>query len=374
MKYNPFLISGYISPDYFCNRRDEAEMITEAILNRRHITIFSPRRIGKTGLIKHVFNEGRSKKYFIPVYTDILATGSLKEFTECFGRSVLSALAVNEPAIKRILKGLAAIRPKAGIDAVTGEPYISLTVSGEKEAADSLEVVFGYLRRQKQHFAIAIDEFQQVTDYPEKNIEAVLRTHIQQTSNICMIFAGSRRHILTGIFHSPDRPFYNSTQMMELGKIENDIYKTFISDHFEKNSIQTESPAIDLILDITSTHTFYVQYLCNRLFGDGKKITREAVNRMLLKIITENESVYASYITLLTPLQFRILKAIAHRGGVEYPTSSEFLLSNNLGAASSVSLAVKSLMDKEFIDLTNKSYTLNDLFFNAWLRYKSGAM
>jgi hypothetical protein len=98
------------------------------------------------------------------------------------------------------------------------------------------------------------------------------------------------------------------------------------------------------------------------------------VTRMLLKIIAENEAVYASYIALLTPLQFRILKAIANRGGVEYPTSSEFLLSNNLGAASSVSLAVKSLMDKEFVDLTNKSYTLNDLFFNSWLRYKSGAM
>ena len=373
MKKNPFLISGYISPDYFCDRDKETTIVIDAIRNERHLTIFSPRRIGKTGLIKHVFYSGRNKKYFIPVYADILATGSLKEFTESFGRSVLSVLAVNEPAIKKILKGLAAIRPKAGIDPVSGEPYISLIVSGEKEAAESLEVIFRYLHTRKEHFAIAIDEFQQVASYPEKNVEAVLRTHIQQTSNVSMIFSGSRRHILTGIFSSPDRPFYNSTQMMEIGKIDRETYKSFIADRFGINGIKAESQAIDLILDITATHTFYVQYLCNRLFGEGIKITMEAVNRMLIKIITENEAVYANYITLLTPLQFKILKAIAVSGGVQYPTSANFLSLNNLGAASSVSLAIKSLMEKEFIDMADGRYTLNDLFFNIWLRYRAGS-
>ncbi len=373
MKNNPFLISGYISPEYFCDRDKETAMVIDAIRNKRHLTIYSPRRIGKTGLIKHVFYSGRNKKNFIPVYTDILATGSLKEFTENFGRSVLSVLAINEPALKKILKGLAAIRPKAGIDPESGEPYISLTVNSEKEAAESLEVIFGYLRMRKEHFAIAIDGFQQVADYPEKNVEAVLRSHIQQTSNVSMIFSGSRRHILTGIFSSPDRPFYNSTQLMEIGKIDSESYKSFISDHFGVNGIKAESQAIDLILNVTSTHTFYVQYLCNRLFGEGMKITNEAVNRMLIKIISENEAVYANYITLLTPLQFRILKAIAVSGGVQYPTSNNFLSSNNLGAASSVSLAIKSLMEKEFIDKMDERYSLNDLFFNIWLRHRAGS-
>ncbi len=372
MKSNPFIISGYISPEYFCDREKEAGMLADAIMNKRHLTLFSPRRIGKTGLIRHVFYSGRKNKQFIPVYTDILATGSLKEFTECFGRAVLSALAVNDSAINKILKGLAAIRPKAGIDPVSGEPYISISVSSEKEAVISLDVVFNYLRKQKKQFALAIDEFQQVADYPEKNVEAVLRTHIQQTANVSFIFSGSRKHILTRIFFSPERPFYNSTQMMEIGKISNDSYKEFISAIFEKNGIKTESAAIDLLLDLTSTHTFYVQYICNRLFSEEKKITCDAVNRMLLKIINENEAVYASYITLLTPLQFRVLRAIAVKGGVQNPTASEFLSSNDLGAASSVSVAIKSLVDKAFLDDTGGTYTLNDLFFNSWLRYKAG--
>jgi AAA+ ATPase superfamily predicted ATPase len=373
MKDNPFLISGYISPDYFCDRENETKMVTEAIRNRRHLTIFSPRRIGKTGLIRHVFHIGKQKKYFLPVYTDILATSSLKEFTECFGRSVLSAIATSEPALRKLLKKLASLRPKISIDPVSGEPSVSITVSSDKEAVDSLEIIFRYIQEYRKHFAIAIDEFQQVAGYPEKNVEAVLRTHIQQTSNVSLIFSGSRKHILTGIFSTPDKPFYNSTQMMEIGKIPMESYKSFILEKFENNSFEIESSAVDLILEVTSVHTFYVQYLCNRLFSLNEKVDNDAVNKMLFKIITENEAVYASYITLLTPLHFRILRAIAINGGIQNPTSSEFLSTYDLGAASSVALAIKSLSEKEFITSIDGRYSLNDLFFNSWLKYKGGS-
>jgi len=94
---------------------------------------------------------------------------------------------------------------------------------------------------------------------------------------------------------------------------------------------------------------------------------------MLFRIITENEAVYASYITLLTPLHFRLLRAIAINGGIQNPTSSEFLSTYDLGAASSVALAIKSLTEKEFITSIDGSYSLNDQFFNSWLKYKGGS-
>jgi AAA+ ATPase superfamily predicted ATPase len=374
MKKNPFLISGYVSPEYFCDREKETEMVMDAVRNNRHLTIFSPRRIGKTGLIKHVFYIVKQKKYFTPVYTDILATSSLKEFTECFGKSVLTTLAKNEPAIRKILKSLTSIRPKISIDPISGEPSVGFTVSNEREAADSLEIVFRYLQEQKSHFALAIDEFQKIAGYPEKNIEAVLRTHIQNTSNVSMIFSGSRKHILTSIFSTPDRPFYNSTQIMEIGKIPHEDYKTFILEKFTANGLKIEASAIDYLLELTSAHTFYVQYLCNRLFSEQGRTGREAVDSMLIKIITENEAVYANYINLLTPLQFRILRAIALKDGIQNPTSNEFLSTYGLGAASSVSLAVKSLTNKEFITTIDRKYVLNDLFFNSWLKYKGSAI
>ena len=373
MKKNPFLISGYISPEYFCDREKETEMVMDAVRNNRHLTIFSPRRIGKTGLIKHVFYLANQKKYFTPVYTDILATSSLKEFTECFGRSVLTTLAKNEPAIRRILKSLASIRPKISIDPVSGEPSVGFTVSSEKEASDSLGTIFRYIREQKDYYALAIDEFQQVAAYPEKNVEAMLRTHIQNTSNASLIFSGSRKHIFTGIFSTPDRPFYNSTQIMEIGKIGFESYKEFILERFTGNALKAESSAVDYILDITSCHTFYVQYLCNRLFSTTRKIDRDSVDRMMIMITAENEAIYANYISLLTPFQFRVLRAVALNGGVQNPTSNEFISSYDLGAASSVSLAIKSLTDKEFITLIDKTFVLNDIFFGSWLKFKRGS-
>lgn len=94
---------------------------------------------------------------------------------------------------------------------------------------------------------------------------------------------------------------------------------------------------------------------------------------MLIRIITENEAVYANYINLLTPLQFRVLRAISGNNGVQNPTSGEFISTYALGAASSVSLVIKSLIEKEFITLVDKKYVLNDLFFDWWLRFKGGS-
>ncbi len=94
MKQNPFIISGYISPEYFCNREQETSRMLNAIENGRHITLFSPRRMGKTGLIRHLFYQ--AKKDYVPVYLDIMATTNLREFSEIFGKAVLTAIAKND--------------------------------------------------------------------------------------------------------------------------------------------------------------------------------------------------------------------------------------------------------------------------------------
>jgi uncharacterized protein len=371
MESNPFLISGYVSPEYFCDREKEAGTITEALLKKRHMTIFSPRRMGKTGLIRHVFYLASKEKLFIPVYADIVATTSLPEFVETLGKAVFTAMARNETTLKKILKKLSLLRPKLSIDELTGAPSVTLSVAAGQEAIDSLELIFNYFSTQQTQFVLAVDEFQQVTEYPEKNIEALLRSFIQQSVNVTILFSGSRKHILTGIFSDPERPFYNSTQILEIGKISSESYSRFISDRFSSASRSITSGATEMILAITSLHTFYVQFMCNRLYSTFRKIDTEQVRIILLKIINENEPVYGGYINLITTLQFRVLKAIAVNNGVRNPTSSEFLDKHNLGAASSVSLAVKSLEDKGFISYDNQVYNLNDQFFRQWLIYKA---
>jgi AAA+ ATPase superfamily predicted ATPase len=371
MKQNPFIISGYISPEYFCDREEETARMRNAVINGRHITLFSPRRMGKTGLIRHLFYHAEKGKEFIPVYIDIMATTSVREFSEVFGKAVLTAIGKNEAIMKKILKTLSSLRLKLTIDHLTGQPALSYDIHNAREAEQSLETIFRYLAGQSQRIAIAIDEFQQIASYPEKNLEAILRTHLQTVNNVSFIFSGSRRHILTDIFSSPNRPFYNITEMLEIDRIEPTIYRSFITDKFRTGSITVTDLALDRLVEITDLHTFYVQYFCNRLYSEYSKIETIDIDQTLHSILKENEPVYASYLNLLTNTQFKVLKAIALNDGIENPTSKEFLSEYDLGAASSVSQAVKSLTEKEFVFQSGKKYRLNDVFFAQWIVYKT---
>lgn len=371
MKQNPFIISGYVSPEFFCDREEETVRMLNAIENGRHITLFSPRRMGKTGLIRHLFYQAAKRKEFTPVYLDIMATTSLQEFCEVFGKTVLTAIGKNEVLMKKILKRLSALRLKLTIDHLTGEPALSLDVNNAREAEKSLDTIFRYIASQPYRFAIAIDEFQQIANYPEKNLEAVLRTHLQTVNNACFIFSGSRKHILTEMFSSPDRPFYNITEMMEIRGIESEVYKTFIKEKFAKGSISISATALERIIEITGLHTFYVQYFCNRLYSEHKNIETDNVDQVLITILRENEPVYASYLNLLTATQYRVLKAIALNDGIDNPLSKEFLSMYSLGAASSVSQAIRSLTDKEFVFFSKNRYRLNDVFLGQWIIYKT---
>jgi len=371
MRQNPFLISGYVSPEFFCNREDETAKMLNAVENGRHLTLFSPRRMGKTGLIRHLFYNLNKKKEITTVYLDIMATTSLREFSEVFGKAVLTAIGKKEAIMKKLLKQLSGLRPKLTIDHLTGEPSLSFDVSNAREAEKSLETIFRYMADQRFRIVIAIDEFQQITNYPEKNIEAILRTHLQTVNNVSVIFSGSRKHILTEIFSSPDRPFYNITEMMEIGTIEPERYRSFIRDRFRNGSISISENALEKVVDITGLHTFYVQYFCNRLFSGYKKVTEDDVDRLLLTILRENESVYANYLNLLTTMQYRVLRAVALNNGIDNPLSKEFLSEYDLGAASSVSQAIKSLSDKEFLFYSKGRYRLNDVFLGQWVKYKS---
>jgi RecG-like helicase len=186
-----------------------------------------------------------------------------------------------------------------------------------------------------------------------------------------VLFFPEAGNILTEIFSSPDRPFYNITEMMEISSIEPEIYKVFIKDKFKKGSISIYDTALDRIVEITGLHTFYVQYFCNRLYSEHKSIGNDDVDQTLITILRENEPVYASYLNLLTTMQYRVLKAIAQNDGIDNPLSKEFLSKYNLGAASSVSQAIKSLSEKEFVFYSKNRYRLNDVFLAQWIIYKT---
>lgn len=366
---NPFILSGYASPEFFCDRTNETEKIISALKNSRNITLFSIRRMGKTGLIEHVFYKFKDNRQISYFYLDILPTSGLGEFINAFASAVLGKLESKpEKFLNKIGEIFSSLRPVISYDPLTGSPNLQLNIQSSEEASKSLEKVFAYLKQSKRKIIIALDEFQQITNYPEKNVEAILRANIQQAGNINFIFSGSQKHILLSIFSQYGKPFYQSTEMMQLERIKSDEYAEFIHTKFSKGKKKINGSAIKSLLEICRNHTYYVQFLCNRLYGlRDSQINDKLVFETLQSILHENEPVYINYKNLLTNYQWNVLKAIAHEGNANLLTSKDFIRTYNLGTPSSVHSAVKALLNKEMIYKENEDYFIYDVFLERWL-------
>lgn len=214
---NPFVTSGIIPPELFCDREKESERIVRLLSNGNNIVLISPRRLGKTGLIHHCFNFPEIKNNFTTIFIDIFQTTSLQEFTFLLGKAVYESLATQgKRLVQKFVDMLKSLTGKFSYDAITGAPSFSLQIGDISRPEFTLEEIFNFLNLSPSKCIIAIDEFQQITNYPEKNVEAILRTYIQRASNCNFIFAGSKQHLIREMFVSQVRPFYNSSSLMLL--------------------------------------------------------------------------------------------------------------------------------------------------------------
>ena len=367
---NPFVIYGYVSPEYFCDRQKETETIKSALLNERNLTLIAPRRMGKTGLIKNTFyqmNHGESNiKCF---YIDIFGTNNLNEFVSLLGSSILGQLdTLSQSVLQKITGFFKSCRPVITVDEVSGMPSISLDIVPEQESV-TLKEIFDYIALSNQKCYIAIDEFQQITEYPQKGVEALLRSYIQFIPNIHFVFSGSKQHIMTEMFASAKRPFYQSTQIMALAEIDEEKYLHFAEKWFSKEERRLLPEAFQYIYQKFEGHTWYIQFVLNRLYSQQmKEITIQDVDAICTLILQENEFMYQNYLALLTENQAKLVKAIAKEGSVTAVNSSSFISKHKLKAASSVNTALKTLREKELVYNKKGEYIVYDRFWKEWLR------
>ncbi len=371
---NPFLINGYSDPDSFCDRETETKTLLNTIANNGHTTFFAQRRIGKTSLILHLFYLLKQKKQN-GIYIDIYATQNLKEFTNTLANSIYKAFPPNKGLAQKLLEALKLLRPVISLDSISGNPELSLDISQPKQFEKTIVQLLQFIDDQKIKTVIAIDEFQQILNYPEKNIEALLRTAIQQLKHVNFIFCGSNQRMMHTIFNSAKRPFYGSTKNINLQKIDKSIYAHFVKKHFAKHKFKIQAEALELIFELTDTHTYYTQRLCHELFIAGdKNIQTTTVYRTLQNILNDNANIYFQYRNLITTSQWALLKAIAIEKKVHQPYARTFLYAHKIGTPANVQRALESLVEKELVyycaDHVPPYYEVNDKFFMHWLANK----
>lgn len=368
---NPFIINGYISPEYFCDREVETETLTSSLTNGRNMVVVSPRRMGKTGLIQHCFHQQGIKNEYYTFFIDIYATGSMKELVYILGKHIFNTLKPKGTKfVERFFSTISSLRPAFKLDSTTGEPVFDIGIGEIRQPELSLEEIFTYLEAADKPCMVAIDEFQQISRYPEKNVEAVLRTHIQKCTNTTFVFAGSQRHMMQNIFFSASRPFYQSAAFLSLDPIRPEAYLEFVRHHFKNGGKMIADECVLRIYSLFEGHTWYMQTLLNRLYeylDKGEKMTISETEQILKQTIDTNSTVYQNMVAMLSERQKEVLFAIAKEGKAESVTSAEFIRRNGLHSASSTQSAIKQLLGKELITKTGNSYQVYDRFFGLWL-------
>jgi len=368
---NPFVVGKYLSDKYFCDRSEETEFLRKQILNGRDVALISPRRIGKSGLIAHFFNQQDIKEDYHVFYIDIYATTSLAEFVYTLGKEIYAQLKPQSAVWKeKFFQVISSFRVGFKLDSITGAPSFDLGLGDIQAPQTTLDEIFAYIKEADKPCIIAIDEFQQIGEYPEKNVEALLRTKIQRCHHAQFIFSGSKRHIMSNMFNSPAKPFYQSAISMGLDPIPIYIYTDFATSLFEEKGKHIEIEVIEHVWSQYNGYTWFVQMLMNELFSltaANQTCTIDDITKARHNVIMAQESSYKDLLSNLPPKQKIVLQAIAKEGIARNITSAKFIKKYNLKSASSVQAAVKLLLKNDILTQTEDGYRVYDFFLSEWL-------
>ncbi|MBQ9678626.1 MAG: ATP-binding protein [Prevotella sp.] len=368
---NPFVIGKYVDKDYFCDRIKESELLVHHIVNGRNVTIMSERRLGKTGLIEHVFANSLPDDYET-FLIDIYTCKNLREMVYLLANEVFKKISKKQPLLERLLSIVRSLKTTVSYNTVTGQPELGVGLGEIHQPEITLEEILSYLEMSDKVCVVAIDEFQKIASFEEDNVEALLRTKIQHLKKTQFVFAGSERHLLEGIFSNPSRPFYNSVVFMQLLSIDKSAYTSFCQRLFSIYDKTISETLISRLYDCFQGVTWYLQLSMNEAFTMAERggyVGDDAYEQILNHMVDSKRFTFEDRYASLTEKQKTVLQAVA----TEYPkaltlTSQDFITKYNLKTASSVQTAVKGLMEKGILNDNHGTKHPTDLLFMLWLK------
>ena len=369
---NPFFLSSDIPDAYFCDREKETLSLLRYVESRNNVLMISPRRMGKSGLIHHLFRQPDIRKNYYTFFVDIYETASLEELIQKMGREIVGKLSRRgfDP-VRNFLGALTSLRGVFSLDPASGLPAFSVGIGDIPAPETTLDEVFSFLENADKPCIVAIDEFQKIADYEQRNVEAVLRTRIQRMKNTSFIFAGSERSVLARMFGSAARPFYQSAATMTLNAIDPEAYADFATRQFNDYGKMITRPSISILYDSLQGYTYYLQRVMNHAFSllpEGLVCDQEFLFACMDEILTDNTANYQEILSSLTVNQRALLEAVALEGKAPNITSSDFIRRHGLVSASSVQSAARSLLKRQLLTRSpQKEYYLDDKFLECWL-------
>lgn len=220
---------------------------------------------------------------------------------------------------------------------------------------------------------VALDEFQEVTNFKEQSLEKIMRSHIQTHRHVSYIFAGSKRHVLYEMVTDRNRAFYNMGKIMTLDKIPEDLFIPYLSDKFQKTGTKIDRATLFLVLKRTDNIPHNVLMLCHELWEmcrDKKIVNDQDVDQAIQSLVTTRSSLYLTMWDSLSLHQRLVLKAITKEDTAKALTASDFVGRHNLGAITSIQRSIQRLIERDVLDKQESGMVFTDVFFKEWIRLK----
>ena len=370
---NPFVYGETVAGGNFCNRIQEINELVNDIKNGTNVIIFSPRRYGKTSLINQVLKIA-GQKGIISFYIDLYPAINKQKFIEIYAQAISSGLPGKASRIvKKLKEYLPRIIPKVIMDDQSIHFEFGFDRSGSlsPHVDDLLEAGKKVADRHKKNAVVVFDEFQEIANFDDQEIERKMRSVFQHHRNVSYVFMGSKTHLMRDIFNNPNRPFYKSGKHFPLEKIDSSALGNFAAGKFKASGIKIAKHEIKEILEVTERHPYYFQMLCHVLWEialDDKAVKLSHIERAVEILISRESSAYTAIWESLTAKQKNLLVALVQEHNPEI-YSRRFLDKHGLGAPSSLQKAIKKLIKMELIQQANGSYEMTDLFFKRWIRH-----
>lgn len=330
---NPFVLTGFNGKEYFCDRENELLKLREHFENERNVALYSWRRLGKTALLQYFMSRLEKEKQAETVYVDLQSSRDMQTAILYIARAVYERFGESK----------------------TGN-------------SESLEALGDFLSARKKQILVVLDGFQQIIRYNDGEGESLFHSWMRSYPGIRFIFSGSHQHLMVSMFTEKNRPFYLSTQLLQLSSIEENLYLKFIRNQFRVGGKTIDKSAVKTIFIWSRMQTHCIQWICNKLYGQYNHVSSEELGPVFNEILDQEGAIFSDYNRLLTVMQWKVLKAVACEEPLENPLSKDFIRKYDLGASSSVSTALEMLQRNELVIGENGAFYVHEVLLSRWLQ------
>ena len=378
---NPFVYGEIVTTGAFADRESERDRLTRDLGAGQKVFLISPRRYGKSSLIRDVMRR-LARDGVLTIEVTVAASSSYVAFLEAYARALVTADTPTSRLRRWVADLLQAVRPELRLEAkASGEPRVTLAFPSVRTGRDVARLaaeVFALPRRiaaaRKQRLAIALDEFQAIAAFDGGTVEHALRAAVQDQRSVGYVFAGSEPSLMERML-GPRRPFYKAGPVMRLEKIDPQVFATFLETRFAASGLRVEPGLGEAIVDLAANVPYDVQRLAHEAWDDARArkvrlVGLDDLHGTLTRLLGEQSSVFEESWQRLTLSQRAVLRALVFEGGREL-MSAGVRERHRLPGASSVQSALAALVKQDVVMKVGAHYTVSDSLYREWVARKT---